>query len=194
MRHRKNPKIVAALNPIDPAKPSTKAWTARCTPQEVTPVARQRSLSRQAQDIILDTNVVLDWLVFEHASGLAVGRAITEGEVRWIVSPPMQEELVDVFGRLLTLPTLMRWSARHAPAMAGTRTWAHAVPAPGPLPFSERLRCTDPDDQCFIDLAIARRTPSLLTRDHALRRLARRARPLGVAVLTPEAWAHTQTA
>jgi hypothetical protein len=77
MRHRKNPKIVAALNPIDPAKPSTKAWTARCTPQEVTPVARQRSLSRQAQDIILDTNVVLDWLVFEHASGLAVGRAIT---------------------------------------------------------------------------------------------------------------------
>lgn len=143
-------------------------------------------------DIILDTNVVLDWLVFEHSSGLAVGRAVTTGAVRWIVSPPMQEELIDVLGRLLTLPTLTRWSARNAPALAGMRAWAHPVPAPAPLPHGERLRCTDPDDQCFIDLAISRRTPSLLTRDHALRRLARRARPLGVAVLTPEAWAQTQ--
>lgn len=145
-------------------------------------------------DIILDTNVVLDWLVFGHSSGLAIGQAITSGEVRWITSPPMQEELVDVLGRLLHLPALMRWSARHGPALEGVQAWSHAVSAPGPLPFGERLRCTDPDDQCFIDLAIARRTPSLVTRDHALRRLARRARPFGVAVLTPEDWARTRTA
>jgi len=143
-------------------------------------------------DIILDTNVVLDWLVFEHASGLAIGQAVTEGRVRWIASPAMQDELVDVLGRLLHLPTLVRWSARHAPAMAAAQAWSRPVPSPGPLPHSERLRCTDPDDQCFIDLAIARRTPWLVTRDHALRRLARRARPLGVAVLTPEAWAEAQ--
>jgi predicted nucleic acid-binding protein len=143
-------------------------------------------------DIILDTNVVLDWLVFEHASGLAIGQAVTEGRVRWIVSPAMQDELIDVLGRLLYLPTLVRWSARHVPAMAAVQTWSRSVPPPGPLPHGERLRCTDPDDQCFIDLAIARRTPWLVTRDHALRRLARRARPLGVAVLTPEAWADMQ--
>ena len=89
---------------------------------------------------------------------------------------------------LLHLPTLMRWSDRHAPAMAMVQAWAQPVSAPGPLPFGERLRCTDPDDQCFIDLAMSRRTPWLVTRDHALRRLARRARPFGVAVLTPEAW------
>ncbi|MEX8495882.1 PIN domain-containing protein [Sphaerotilus sp.] len=142
-------------------------------------------------DIILDTNVVLDWLVFEHTSGLAIGQAVTEGRVRWIVSPAMQDELVDVLGRLLHLPTLVRWSARHAPAMAAVQAWSRPVPPPGTLPYGERLRCTDPDDQCFIDLAIARRTPWLVTRDHALRRLARRARPLGVAVLTPEAWAAT---
>ena len=57
----------------------------------------------------------------------------------------------------------------------------------------QRLRCSDPDDQCFIDLAVARRTPWLVTRDHALRRLARRAGAFGVAVLTPEAWARAQT-
>ena len=144
------------------------------------------------QDIILDTNVVLDWLVFEHGSGLVIGDAVIRGELRWIVSPAMHEELIDVLGRLLYLPSLLRWSHRHAPAMAGLATWANPVPPPGPLPYGERLRCTDPDDQCFIDLAIARRTPCLLTRDHALRRLARRARPLGVAVLTPEAWALTR--
>ena len=147
-----------------------------------------------SSDIILDTNVVLDWLVFEHTSGLAIGRAVTEGQVRWIVSPAMQEELVDVLGRLLHLPTLMRWSERHAPAMAMVQAWAQPVNAPDPLPYGERLRCTDPDDQCFIDLAMSRRTPWLVTRDHALRRLARRARPFGVAVLTPEDWARTRTA
>ena len=30
----------------------------------------------EAADVILDTNVVLDWLVFQHASGLAIGEAI----------------------------------------------------------------------------------------------------------------------
>ena len=44
----------------------------------------------------------------------------------------------------------------------------------------------------FIDLAVSRRTPWLITRDHALRRLARRARAFGVAVVTPEGWAAAQ--
>lgn len=140
-------------------------------------------------DIILDTNVVLDWLVFQHASGLAIGEAITSGRARWIVSPALHEELIDVLGRLLHVPNLMRWAARHEPALAMVAQWARPVAAPGPLPYGERLRCSDPDDQCFIDLAISRRTPCLVSRDHALRRLARRARAFGVAVVTPEAWA-----
>ena len=146
----------------------------------------------EAVDVILDTNVVLDWLVFQHASGLAIGEAIEAGRLRWIVSPAMQEELTDVLGRLLHLPTLMRWAERHAPASREIARLAQPVSAPGPLPHPQRLRCTDPDDQCFIDLAVSRRTPWLITRDHALRRLARRARAFGVAVVTPEGWAATQ--
>ena len=128
----------------------------------------------EAVDVILDTNVVLDWLVFQHASGLAIGEAVEAGRLRWIVSPAMQEELTDVLGRLLHLPTLMRWAERHAPASREVARLAQPVSAPGPLPHPQRLRCTDPDDQCFIDLAVSRRTPWLITRDHALRRLARR--------------------
>lgn len=140
-------------------------------------------------EIILDTNVVLDWLVFAHASSDPIRDGILAGRLRWIVSPAMQEELVDVIGRLRHQPSLRRWVDRHDDAMAAVAHWTRPVAAPAPLPLPERLRCTDPDDQCFIDLAMARRTPWLVTRDHALRRLGRRAARFGVAVLTPEAWA-----
>ena len=52
-----------------------------------------------------------------------------------------------------------------------------------------RLPCSDPDDQCFIDLAVAHAADALLSRDKALLRLARHARRrFGVQVLTPEAF------
>ena len=132
------------------------------------------------QDIILDTNVVLDWLVFEHGSGLVIGDAVIRGELRWIVSPAMHEELIDVLGRLLYLPSLLRWSHRHAPAMAGLATWANPVPPPGPLPYGERLRCTDPDDQCFIDLAVAHQA-LLLSKDKAVLSMRKRLFALNVS-------------
>jgi len=139
-------------------------------------------------DIILDTNVVLDWLVFEHPPGWRIGEQVMSGTLRWIQSPPMREELVDVLGRLLTQPDLRRWEHRHAPAMAAALAHAQSVPAPEALPFAKRLRCTDPDDQMFIDLAMARSAPWLISRDRALLKLARRAQAHGVAILTPERW------
>ena len=142
----------------------------------------------EAVDVILDTNVVLDWLVFQHASGLAIGEAVEAGRLRWIVSPAMQEELTDVLGRLLHLPTLMRWAERHAPASREVARLAQPVSAPGPLPHPQRLRCTDPDDQKFLDLALQLRRCTLLSRDRAVLKLARRAAPLGVAIVSPQHW------
>ena len=43
------------------------------------------------------------------------------------------------------------------------------------------VRCRDPDDQMFIDLAVAHRA-QLLSKDALVLRLARRLRPLGVVV------------
>ena len=52
-----------------------------------------------------------------------------------------------------------------------------------------RMRCTDPDDQTFIDLALSRGAQWLLSRDRAVLKLAKRARVLGLHILTPAAWA-----
>lgn len=143
-------------------------------------------------DIILDTNVVLDWLVFEHPPGCRIGADIVAGRRRWIGSPEMREELEDVLGRLLTQPDLRRWEHRYALAMEMVSRWQQSVPTPAPLPHPMRLRCTDPDDQIFIDLALSRCTPWLVSRDRALLRLARRARAHGVEVVTPEQWLDRQ--
>ena len=62
---------------------------------------------------------------------------------------------------------------------------AELVPLAG---AAGRMRCTDGDDQKFIDLALGHGARWLLSRDRAVLKLARRARPLGLSVLTPETW------
>ena len=52
----------------------------------------------------------------------------------------------------------------------------------------QRLRCTDADDQMFIDLAVSHRARWLLSRDRAVLKLARRAAKQGVLIMPPEAW------
>jgi len=56
-------------------------------------------------------------------------------------------------------------------------------------PVCERLRCSDSDDQKFIDLAVASGAAWLISRDRAVLRLARRASAFGLAIVTPERWA-----
>jgi len=51
------------------------------------------------------------------------------------------------------------------------------------------LRCSDGDDQKFIDLAVASGAIWLISRDRAVLRLARRASAFGLAIVTPERWA-----
>lgn len=139
-------------------------------------------------DVVIDTNVALDWLVFADPAAQALGAALTAGRLRWIATEAMRAEWLDVLDRLLHLPALQRWSAAHGPAGAAADRWLHSVATPGPLPQAERLHSVDPDDQGFIDLALARRVPWLFSRDRSLLRLARRAAPFGVQVLAPRDW------
>ncbi|WP_295646993.1 putative toxin-antitoxin system toxin component, PIN family [uncultured Methylibium sp.] len=135
---------------------------------------------------VLDTNTVLDWLVFDDPPTRGLGAAVGSGALRWIASVNMRLECL----RVAASPKLAHWSPD--PQHIGTSwdrwaTIAAEPPRPGPL------RCTDPDDQVFIDVALTVGVQWLLTRDRALLKLARRALPLGVQVLTPADWVRRVT-
>ena len=134
--------------------------------------------------LVLDTNVVLDWLVFEDASCAPLAAAVQQGRARWIASMSMRQELEHV----LTRENLKRWQPDSALVLRSWDRWAHAAETSPILP-NPGLICTDPDDQKFIDLAMHARADALISRDRALLRLARRARHFGIQVVTATAWA-----
>ena len=133
---------------------------------------------------MIDTNVVLDWLAFRHAVGAPLEEALTSRRWRWLCTRAMRDELA----RVVVRESLARWQIDAAAVLAVFDRLAVDTGEPVPPGAAERLHCTDPDDQMFIDLAVARRAQALLTRDRALLRLAPRARRLGVLVATPETW------
>lgn len=134
---------------------------------------------------VLDSQVVFDWLVFRRPSVQTLAVAVTSGRLRWLASPALRDELAHVLGR----GVLARYAPDEAAIWAAWDRWAQPC-APAAAPgAAARLRCRDPDDQKFIDLALAAQAVWLLSRDRAVLALARRARPLGLQILTPEAWA-----
>lgn len=134
--------------------------------------------------IVLDTNVLLDWLVFDEPSVRTLGLAVEHGHVEWLHCPAMQVE----FEHMVRHASLARWGPDVERCVGTLARVGHRVEAPT-TGHRVALRCTDADDQVFVDLAIAQRARWLVSRDRALLKLARRARPLGLQVLTPQAWA-----
>ena len=137
---------------------------------------------------ILDTQVVLDWLVFHDPAVVPLGTAIEGGHLRWLTSATMRAELERVLARGVGAA----WNPDPGAVMATFDRLARRI-EPGPLP-QPGLRCTDPSDQVFIDLAIGVGAQWLFSRDRALLRLGRRARALGVIVTRPADWSASSTA
>jgi len=134
--------------------------------------------------VVLDTNVVLDWLMFDGVEGRAVGSAITFGRLRWIATAAMRAELAHVLAR----GRFERWEPDVAALWTRWDRHCHELPVPAPPSLATRFRCTDRDDQMFIDLAVASGPCLLLSRDRAVLKLAGRLREATVDVVTPGAW------
>jgi uncharacterized protein len=133
--------------------------------------------------VVLDTNVVLDWLVFENTNVALLSAAVMGGHVRWLACQRMREELL----RALSYSSLARWNPDSERTLTSFDRWAVVQPTPlrtthGPLV------CSDPDDQVFIDLSLQTGALWLLTHDKALLKLRRAAKLRGVSVLQPELW------
>lgn len=137
-----------------------------------------------APGVVLDTNVVMDWLVFADPASASWTQAIYTKSVRWLASEPMREELAHVLARGVA-------SSRRPDLRAIWEAWAshcEVVSAPSLTGEATRMRCTDPDDQKFVDLALGCSARWLVSRDRAVLKLARRTSGLGLAIVTPEQW------
>ncbi len=135
-------------------------------------------------DVVLDTNVALDWLVFDDPLAAPLAALFASGRCRWIRTPAMRDELANVVAR----DALARWRPDLDAVLGRYDALTCETDAGTSLPPHEQLRCSDPDDQPFIDLAIGRRAHALLTHDRAVLRLARRAHAFGVCIATPRVW------
>jgi hypothetical protein len=132
--------------------------------------------------VVLDTNALLDWLVFGHPACADWQLRLAGGDPAWIATAAMRDEWLHVLGRGIGAA----WAPapdRLEAAWAGLARLQPAAMAPLSAP-----RCSDADDQKFVDLAITAGARWLVTRDRALLKLRRRLLRLGVQVLTPENW------
>ena len=133
---------------------------------------------------VLDTNVVLDWLVFRDPRAQPLAARLERRELLWLATPGMRQELA----WMLDHASLAKWAPDRERALAVFD--AHAtVCEPPSMPAPAGLRCSDADDQPFIDLAVAGRARWLFSHDRAVLKLARRLRAHGVEALRPSDWA-----
>ena len=127
--------------------------------------------------LVIDTNIVLDLLVFEDPAQAPLREAVQQGHVVWLATDAMRDELE----RVLAYPQIARrLVARLKPAqevLGQFDSHSRRVQPPARAP----VRCRDSDDQIFIDLAVAHRA-ELLSKDALVLRLRKRLAALGVAV------------
>lgn len=123
--------------------------------------------------LVLDTNVVLDLVVFRDAAVESLRAAIEARRVQLVTSAECLVEL----RRVLAYPEFGCDDAAQAIAYdwyASRAEWVVPEPPPPFLP-----RCHDADDQKFLELAWDAEASHLVTKDRALLELARRVAKLG---------------
>ncbi len=130
--------------------------------------------------LVLDTNIWLDWLVFDDP-GLAFMRAsVVSGHAEIVIDAACEAELIRVLGYPLQKWTLD--AARQATCLEHCRGLALRVETQGTASLP---RCADPDDQIFLELAADAGAGYLITKDRDLLVLARHHPPLPFHIMTP---------
>ena len=127
------------------------------------------------QHLVLDTNIVLDLLVFRDPAAAALDDALAQGRLRWIATAAMRDELERVLGYAAVARRLATAGRSPQQILHDFDARSQRVAAPG----RAALTCSDPDDQCFVDLAV-HHACALLSKDAAVLALAPRLAGLGV--------------
>ena len=118
--------------------------------------------------VVLDTNIVLDWLVFEDGGMPELMAAInTRGVV--IAS---NQACIDELIRVLAYPTFKLDQAAQTTALEKYLSYAQITPERASM-LGQVPRCRDKDDQKFLELAAHARAAALISKDNAVLGLKR---------------------
>ena len=127
--------------------------------------------------MVIDTNIALDLLLFANPAAQPLLAALQQGQLRWLCTPRMRDELACV----LAYPHLAVRLAWHG------KTARELIARHGAISHTTEAapRCTcickDADDQGFIDLAVAHQAV-LLSKDGQVLKLRKRLAKTGVRV------------
>lgn len=138
-----------------------------------------------AMKLILDTNIVLDWLLFNDARLQPLRDALLQHSTSVLRHAVIEDELQ----RVLDYPQLQVTPERKAQVL--TEYQSHATPAS--LAFTMTRadlnlpdgfpHCRDADDQVFLALAYHTQADALVSHDKAVLKLRKRAVKFGVRIM-----------
>ena len=131
--------------------------------------------TKELQPIVLDTNIVLDVFVFNDLAAKPVRQALEAGELNWMATQPMRDELARVlaYPKIVARLDFYQLSAQAVLAQFDRHASLTEVAA------RASVSCSDPDDQKFIDLAVASQA-LLLSKDRAVISMSKRLLAQGI--------------
>jgi putative PIN family toxin of toxin-antitoxin system len=131
------------------------------------------------QPIVLDTNIVLDLFVFSDAAAVPLKQALQAGELDWLATQPMRDELARVLAYPQIVPRLNFYQLRADDVLAAFDQHTRLVEAA----VKASVTCSDADDQKFIDLAVTHQA-LLLSKDQHVLSMSKRLLAHGVRAQT----------
>ena len=132
-----------------------------------------------AQAWVIDTNIVLDLWLFEDPATIPLRAALQSGAISHLATASMRDELE----RVLAYPHLVKRMAKSNIQAQDILSRFDEYRLAAEPAAKAACTCKDPDDQKFIDLAVAHAVP-LLSKDNAILCMRKRLLQSGV-VLNP---------
>jgi putative PIN family toxin of toxin-antitoxin system len=124
--------------------------------------------------LVLDSNVWIDWLVFADPAVAPIRAAVESGDAEVFIDAACEAELRRVIGYPFRKHVLQ--DEQQLACIAQCLAVARRIEPPGRA-LPKLPRCKDPDDQKFLEAALAAEADYLVTKDDALLALANRRLP-----------------
>ena len=126
--------------------------------------AKSRPIPAGGISLVLDTNIVLDVFVFNDAASAPLKQALLAGEVQWLATQAMRDELARVLAYPQIVPRLKFYQLTAEDVLVTFDQHARITE----VPAQASVTCRDADDQKFIDLAVAHQALLLSKDQHVL--------------------------